>query len=728
MKKKTPRCIICFILTILLTVTLTPVFSYAENETSTSADTATEATVGTVEETTAETPTEAVQPTTETAEPTTKAAETEPVTEAPESTAPKATSGTITGFEPLETDSYYYEGNPEEEDITVKLPKTLEVYLDGSNAKSAIPVTWEAVEDFDKTDFYFYSMKPVWGDSFSLSPELNDLTDVPWVTVYKQEPLCDEVEPMATEDELDPIYVNEGEALKEAGEGTPETTEETKATEPSTETQPTEVNSEAQPSGVDSETQPTQPTDPTDNIALKIMEFFADESYAANTSNTDIIYQYLTKNMGLNRAAACGVMTNINAESAMSPINLENSYNTRYGLSDAEYTKRVDAGKGAYKTKSGSSRNFKTDYCGYGICQWTSLNRRKNLLNKALNKKTSVGDIRMQLEFLSEELNGNYSSVMNTLRSVPDNPQGAYMAAFVFCMNFEVPANTLGTAASRGKTCLSSSGYWKKYSGSAASVSGASFLSLTGYTYPITMKPGKGLTVKGYAISNYKITSISAVITDANGVKKYSASASPDKTVYSLYKFDDEMKFGKLAVGDYTYTITAKDKSGKTIKAVRHFKISSYTENKSGVGFCMKNESTPAPKPATTTTTTKKTTTSTSATKPTVKATTAASTMDIYSFNYPKKLKRKKSFNIKGKILSNYPLRKVTVQVVDTKGKVKISASKKLTGNSKKYKLKKLNKKVKFKKIKKKGTYYYQVIATDTKATKRLINKKFTVK
>ena len=187
------------------------------------------------------------------------------------------------------------------------------------------------------------------------------------------------------------------------------------------------------------------------------------------------------------------------------------------------------------------------------------------------------------------------------------------------------------------------------------------------------------------------------------------------------------MKFGKLAVGDYTYTITAKDKSGKTIKAVRHFKISSYTENKSGVGFCMKNESTPAPKPATTTTT-KKTTTSTSATKPTVKATTAASTMDIYSFNYPKKLKRKKSFNIKGKILSNYPLRKVTVQVVDTKGKVKISTSKKLTGNSKKYKLKKLNKKVKFKKIKKKGTYYYQVIATDTKATKRLINKKFTVK
>lgn len=680
MLKKTTKSIICFMLSVLLTVTLTPVFSYGET-----------------------------------------------------------TSGQITGFVPLETDSYYYEGDPEEEDITVKLPKTLDVYVDGSSSATAIPVTWEAVENFDKTDFYFYSMKPVWGDSYSLSSELNELTDVPWITVYKQEPLVDDVEPMATEDELEPVYVDKQEAEKEAGEVDSNGTEETTVSEPVTETQSVDPSAEGQSSdGTDpSQETVTQQTEPSgsnntglnviENIGMGIMGLVAEESYAAKTSNTDIIYNYLTKTMGLNRAAACGVMTNINAESAMSPINLENQYNTKFGLSDAEYTKRVDAGKGAYKTKGGSSRNFKSDYCGYGICQWTSLNRRKNLLNKALNKKTSVGDITMQLEFLKDELNSNYSSVMNTLRSVPDNPQGAYMAAFVFCMNFEVPANTLGTSASRGKTCLSSNGYWKKYSGSSASVSGTSFLSLSGYTYPVTVKAGKGVTVKGYAISNYNISSISAVITDANGVKKYSASASPNKTVYSLYKFDDNLMFGKLAIGNYTYTITVKDKSGKTIKAVKHFTVSTSAAAKNAVGFCMTNETAKAPAKTTTTTTTKSGTTTTAKTTTTTTAKTPASTMDLYKFNYPKKLKRKKPFNIKGTIRSNYAIRKVTVQVVNTSGKVKVSASKKLTGSSKKYKLKKLNKKIKFKKLKK-GTYYYQVICTDTKATKRLLNKKFTVK
>jgi hypothetical protein len=136
--------------------------------------------------------------------------------------------------------------------------------------------------------------------------------------------------------------------------------------------------------------------------------------------------------MGLNMAAACGVMTNINAESAMSPINLENRYNTSFGLTDREYTDRVDAGKGAYKTKSGTKRNFKTDYCGYGLCQWTSLGRRTNLLNKALNKGVSVGNIKMQMEFLSDELNGSYSSVISTLKSVFATLMAVSSALFSF--------------------------------------------------------------------------------------------------------------------------------------------------------------------------------------------------------------------------------------------------------------------------------------------------------
>ena len=88
-------------------------------------------------------------------------------------------SGVITGFAPLETSEYYYEGDPEEGELTISMPSDLGVYLNESDQVTEIPVTWEAVEDFDNTDFYFYSMKPVWDDGVSLSENLDALVDVP---------------------------------------------------------------------------------------------------------------------------------------------------------------------------------------------------------------------------------------------------------------------------------------------------------------------------------------------------------------------------------------------------------------------------------------------------------------------------------------------------------------------------------------------------------------------
>ena len=78
-------------------------------------------------------------------------------------------NGVITGFAPLEKSEYYYEGDPEEGELTISMPSDLGVYLNESDEITEIPVTWEAVEDFDNTDFYFYSMKPVWGDGITLS-------------------------------------------------------------------------------------------------------------------------------------------------------------------------------------------------------------------------------------------------------------------------------------------------------------------------------------------------------------------------------------------------------------------------------------------------------------------------------------------------------------------------------------------------------------------------------
>ena len=454
----------------------------------------------------------------------------------------QTSGGVITGFATPETTDYYYEGNPEEEDLTLNLPETLDVYLDGSSSLTSIPVTWESVEDYDNTDFYFYSMKPVWSGEYTLGADLSSIMDVPWITVYKQEPDNSEIEPMVTEEEVPPVY-----------------TEEEGAVDPETYTE----------------------TDGSEGAAA-VLSLFAEDVYADSTSeNTQEIYKYLTQTMGLNTAAACGVMTNINVESAMSPINLQDKYHESIGLSDSEYTGWVDSGK---YTK------FTSDKAGYGLCQWTYPGRKSNLLSYAKNQKKSIGNLRMQMEFFENELTNSYQSVYVTLKNVPNTAAGAYIAAAEMCMCYEIPVNTVATAASRGKTCLSK--YWKQYSGSSASVTGTSFLSLCGYSYPTAVKNGKGMDVKGYAISNYNVTSISGKITDSSGKTLYSktiSSISSKTTSVKLSGLDDYMKFSKLSNGSYKYSVTAKDSLGNSVTATHSFKVSSSGPTTKALGFACKN-------------------------------------------------------------------------------------------------------------------------------------------
>ncbi len=551
-----------------------------------------------------------------------------------EDTSESEYSGVITGFAPLETDEYYYEGDPEEGELTISLPSDLSVYLNESDEVTEIPVTWEAVEDFDSTDFYFYSMKPVWEDGIVLSEDMDELVDVPWITVYRQEPDNADIEPIMTEDELDPLYT------EEAGPVDPETGEPVEVVDEIGEDTDTEDTEEAEDAEVlleieSDESDDADELDEADEVSLKafvcetagdVIDAVTEETYADTASNTAAIYKYLTQTMGLNTAAACGVMTNINAESAMSPINLQNTYNSRFGLSDSEYTKRVDKGKGSYKTSGGSSKNFKTDSGGYGLCQWTSSGRKTNLLNRALSQKTSIGNINMQLGFLNTELK-NYPSVLTTLKNVPNNAAGAYIAAAEFCLVFEAPANTVSTAASRGKTCLSK--YWKTYSGASASASGTSFLSLCGYSYPSAIKKGKGMDVTGYAVSNYNVTSLTGKIINSSGKAVYSKTVHPGTTAYRIGHLDDAMKFAKLSPGNYTYKLTAKDSKGKTVTATHKFNVATTNTTTKVLGFATVS------KPASTdATSAKPVSTSTTTAKPAVKVKKA------YSGTFPKLPKR----------------------------------------------------------------------------------------
>jgi hypothetical protein len=116
------------------------------------------------------------------------------------------------------------------------------------------------------------------------------------------------------------------------------------------------------------------------------------------------IWNYLSKK-GLNDYAVAGLMGNLQCESALRPNNLQNSFEIKEGWTDKSYTKAVN---------DGTYANFIHDKAGYGLAQWTWWSRKQALLYFAEKRMVSIDDLKMQLDFLWEEL-GAYGHVMKVL-------------------------------------------------------------------------------------------------------------------------------------------------------------------------------------------------------------------------------------------------------------------------------------------------------------------------
>ena len=132
-------------------------------------------------------------------------------------------------------------------------------------------------------------------------------------------------------------------------------------------------------------------------------------------SNEELTFLYLTREAGLNTAAACGLLANIKAESSFRPT--------------------------AYNPNGGS----------YGICQWTG-GRKTRLQNYCEDNGLDYTTLHGQLQFLEYELQNNYSKVWKYITAVDNTADGAYDAGYYFCYHFEVPANRASRSASRGET------------------------------------------------------------------------------------------------------------------------------------------------------------------------------------------------------------------------------------------------------------------------------------
>ncbi len=131
------------------------------------------------------------------------------------------------------------------------------------------------------------------------------------------------------------------------------------------------------------------------------------------TENTNKIYWFLRREMGLNHAAACGFLGNIQMESNFSPLALA------------------------------------SDYGSYGICQWT-FGRLTSLVSCCRNNGLDYNTVDGQLAYLKHELETLLPGVYSYLLNVPDTKQGAYDAGYYICAHFEVPADTVNRSMQRG--------------------------------------------------------------------------------------------------------------------------------------------------------------------------------------------------------------------------------------------------------------------------------------
>lgn len=138
--------------------------------------------------------------------------------------------------------------------------------------------------------------------------------------------------------------------------------------------------------------------------------------------SAETIYRQLIQ-AGMTPAGACGLMGNMQAESALK-ANIAQRGMT--ALSDEEYT----ASAAEWPVK------FIHDGVGYGLCQWTYWSRKQALFNFAQERGASVGDEGMQVEFCISELKNDYPGLWALLCSVTD----IYTAASEVCTVYERPA------------------------------------------------------------------------------------------------------------------------------------------------------------------------------------------------------------------------------------------------------------------------------------------------
>ena len=198
---------------------------------------------------------------------------------------------------------------------------------------------------------------------------------------------------------------------------------------------------------------------------------------------------------------------------------------------------------------------------------------------------------------------------------------------------------------------------------------------------PGTLELGSSYSISGKITSNYKITSVTVGVYKSDGSATAQVkTAKPNATSYDINTVNNDIKFGKLSAGTYSFKVVATDASGATKTLVNN-------------SFTVKPQS----------------------------------AITIGSGKYePGSLTVGKSYSINGKITSTYKLTSVTIGVYKADGSATAQV-KTVKPNATDYDINNVNNSIKFGALSV-GTYSFKVIATDAQGfTKTLVNNSFKV-
>jgi len=143
---------------------------------------------------------------------------------------------------------------------------------------------------------------------------------------------------------------------------------------------------------------------------------------------------------GLTDFAIAGLLSNLDCESSMISNNMQNGYEKKYSINDAEYTTRVD--NNTWSVPAGfpnAGADFDTDKVGYGLCQWTSAGRKTGLHNFIKSLGVSIGDMDGQMKWIMEEFHNSYKKVFKALMECTS----AYDAGVLLVTKYEIPGSVI---------------------------------------------------------------------------------------------------------------------------------------------------------------------------------------------------------------------------------------------------------------------------------------------